>query len=69
MRYTSRKLMVAVALVVLATWMRYASLLSEAGWLDLVKLALGGYFAANVGQKAIEQIAQAVQAKLAPPKA
>jgi hypothetical protein len=64
MRYTSRKLLVAIALVALVTWLLMGHVISEAAWLELVKLALGGYLAANVGQKGVEAIAESVTAWL-----
>lgn len=62
MRYTSRKLLIAIAVVALITWLLTGKVITETTWLELMKLALGGYLTANVGQKAVEAIA----AKLAP---
>lgn len=64
MRYTSRKLIVAIALVALVTWLLLIKAISEAAWLELVKLSLGGYLAANIGQKAVEAAAGAFRGRL-----
>jgi hypothetical protein len=64
MRYTSRKLIVAIATVALATWLLLDADIAEAMWWNVVQLALGGYFAANVGQKLVDAVTTAVQAKL-----
>lgn len=64
MRYTSRKLVVAVGLVALATWLLLSHSIDQAMWWNVVQLALGGYLVANVGQKAVEAIAGAVKARL-----
>lgn len=56
-RWTSRKLWVALLLVALATWMRWMQLLTESNWMEAVRLSIGGYFAANVGQQAVAAIA------------
>jgi uncharacterized protein YdbL (DUF1318 family) len=63
MRYTSRKLLLAVALVALATWLLLAHAIDQAMWWNVVQLALGGYLAANVGQKAAEGLADAIKAR------
>lgn len=62
-RWTSRKVLVALLLVALASWMRWAALLSEDGWIQVVRLSIGGYFIANVGQKAVEAVAGFLAAK------
>lgn len=67
--FKSRKFSIAVLLVLVATALLALSLISQATWLDVMRLVGGGYFAANVGQKAIEQAGAALQAKLAGPKA
>lgn len=63
MRYTSRKLVLAALLVALATWLLVGSDIDQAMWWNVVQLALGGYFAANVGQKAVEVIGDAIKAR------
>lgn len=63
MRYTSRKMLLAVALVALVTWLLVAHVISEASWLELVKLVATGYLTANVAQKGVEAISAALGKK------
>lgn len=63
-KWNSRKLLGAVALAALATWLLQAKVIDQAAWLSLMQLALGGYLGANVGQKAIEILAAPVRAWL-----
>lgn len=66
MRFSSRKLLLAVALVALATWLLVLKAIDQATWLDIVRLALGGYFTANVAQKGVEAVQAYLERKAAP---
>jgi hypothetical protein len=53
-RFASRKFLLTVAVLGLAAVYRELDMLSEAGWVDLTKWALGLYFGANVGTWAVD---------------
>ena len=50
-----------------ATWLLTGKHIEQAVWERVVNLALGGYLLANVGQKGIEKLADAVRARLEKP--
>lgn len=64
-KFASRKLLIATAVVALVTLLLLAKAVSEAVWVDMVKLAVGGYLAANVGQKGLETMSDALLTWLA----
>lgn len=65
MRYTSRKLLFCTALVIVATWLLTQRLIGEATWLAIATAALTAYVTGNVGQKAVERLADVFGAKKA----
>jgi len=62
-RYASRKWILAAATLVLVFLLMVSGLMTEAGFIDVVKWTLGLYFGANVGQKAATSIASAIEKK------
>ena len=48
-RYMSRKFLLAVLGVALATWLRHETLLDGQQWVQALTLCLGSYMAGNMG--------------------
>lgn len=61
--FESRKFTLAVLLVLLATVALGLTWISQATWLSVVQLVGGGYFVANVSQKAIPALQAALAGK------
>lgn len=54
MRYASRKFIVAMSVIVSATWLVYTGHIADGVYSAVVIAVVGAYLAANVGQKAVE---------------
>ena len=61
--YKSRKFIVAVGCILIATALRLLNDITGAEWVDLTKWVSGLLFAANVGQKAAEKYAPKTEGK------
>jgi hypothetical protein len=51
-RWTSRKLLLVLLVLLLATWLRWMNLIDASDWKQLAVAAMAIYGAANVAQKA-----------------
>lgn len=53
MNYHSRKFLLTIGMIGLSTGLLLSDAISQTTWRDVIFLCLGGYFTANVTQKAV----------------